>query len=196
MCERMSHFDSNSNVRHFGFRPMKSDKEITMRGLLRTADWSALEVFLRTETVNTEDIERCLMFIVVSLKRNPAQDEHLVRCADMFLHALKTPLCMVDLLTYTRHPEHLSLIQKFIPYCSIGAVNAAVVHASKHQHSDLFELLYPHSNAAQVAQLCDQLELSDAERFLFDDRQQREHSKQVLTEVVGQNGRTQEARKL
>lgn len=188
--------DTDNSVRNYGLRPSVSLIENAVRQMLREANWNAVERLVHEHCMDTEDIEGCLMFITVSLSRNPARDEHLVRCADLLLSRLQTPLRLVDLLTYTRHTHHFALIQKFIPYCSVSVVNAAVVSASKHGKRDLFELLYPHSNTAQVADLFDAAQFLDSERFLFDERQRNERSKELLTQVVANQGDVREARKM
>lgn len=192
----MSKFNTQTPVRNYCLRPSVSQIENAVRQMLRQANWNAVERLVHEHCMDTEDIEGCLMFISVSLTRNPARDEHLLRCADLLLSRLQTPLQLVDLLTYTRHTHHRPLIQKFIPHCSVSVVNAAVFHASKHGKRDLFELLYPYSNTAQVAKLFNSSELLASERFLFDERQRNERCQELLKQVMGEHGKGREARKL
>lgn len=190
----MINFDPNDpDVRHLEFRQGLTTHTSAVRKALRTGAFDTFYNLLDQQRLSTQEIEGCLMLLMVSYGRKTSDDAKLCECADGLLTHLTQPLTVIELLTYGTDC-HLPLVKKFIPHCTVAALTVGMLCASQDNNQQLFDLLYPHSDFEKSQRLLELL--TDAERVLFEERMAQERCHSVLSATLDEHGTQRGERKL
>lgn len=191
----MINFNPNDpDVRHLEFRSNIQAHESLIRKALRTGAFDTFYALLDQHLLDHEQIEGCLMLVMVSYGRKTSNNEKLIECANALVARLTRPITLIELLTYGRVSSHLTLVRKFIPHCSASAATIGMLTASEENNQQLFDLLYPHSNLEKAQQIAEFL--TGAQRILFDERMAHENLCSVLKQTVAVHGGQRGDRKL
>lgn len=186
----MIDFDPNNpndpDVRHFEFRPYLQAQESSIRRALRTGSFDEFYTLLDQHSLDHEQIEGCLMLLMVTYGRKTSNNEKLSECATALLERLTRPLTLVQLFTYGRGGTHVPLVRKFLSHCNASVATWAMLIASQQNNQQLFDLLYPHSDLEKAQRMVGRL--TDEQRILFDERIARENCRCVLQQIVEDHG--------
>lgn len=193
----MINFDPNDpDVRHLEVRSGISTHESCVRKALRTGAFDTFYDLLDQQPLSTQEIEGCLMLLMVSYGRktpNDQNDAQLRECADALLARVTEPLTLLELVTYNKG-IHVPLVRKFIPHCTASVITVGMLSASQSNNQQLFDLLYPHSDIEKAHRFLELL--TDAQRVLFDERIAQERCHSVLNHTVAEHGTQRGERKL
>lgn len=185
---------TDPDIRYSEFRSNITLEEHSMRRAIRVGDVNTVASFLQKYELDNEQIEGSLLLAVASFSRN--QDPRILECVDLLLERLTRPIMMLEVFIYARHPSDLIVIRKFINNCTTSVASMAVVHASKNNNQDLFDLLYPVSDWSKAQGFFRMSQCTKEERFLFDERTAQEDTNARLQQVVAECGVDQRTRKL
>lgn len=191
----MINFDpTDPDVRHLEFRSNIQAHESLIRKAIRTGGFEAFYSLLDQHSLDHEQIEGCLMLLMVSYGRTTSNKKKLSECANALVARMTHSITLIELLTYGKLDSHLPLVQKFLPYCSASVATVAMLIASQQNNQPLFDLLYPHSNLEKAQRMVGSL--ADEQRILFDERIARENCHHVLQQTVAAHGVQRGDRKL